>query len=159
MKFIGSDNLQYEINKVNNKSEFWHQILTIIHSLWWDCDFKSMENSLTDVYSPDGLPETYAVTYKGELAGFCSLLRSDTLYRQDIFPWFGNCYVFEKFRHKGIMSKMQNYCCELAKQRGLSKIFLWTADKDLYIKCGWIYLEDILVNKKTTAHLFYKNIE
>ena len=53
---------------------------------------------------------------------------------------------------------MQQFCAERAKQKGFSKLFLWTVNKGLYDNLGWNYLEDIYVTKNTTAGLYVKNL-
>lgn len=153
-----SNKEQYEITILQEEDKYKDYILNKINELWVHTNIECLKNMLSTKYSPDGLPTTFVVTKNQEVVGFCSLLRKDSRFREDVFPWFGNCYVAENFRRRGIMNAMQDYACEYAKEKGFSNLYLWTKDKNLYDKLGWQYLEDIYVDKNETAHLFVKKL-
>ncbi|MGD9901559.1 MAG: GNAT family N-acetyltransferase [Spirochaetales bacterium] len=150
---------KYSIHIMKEEDNFKKIIISKINELWMQVDESLLSHYLSTKYSCDELPTTFVVTDEDKLVGFCSLLRTDVAYRTDIFPWFGNCFVLEKYRHMGIMTAMQEFVCQYANEKGFKKIYLWTEDNTLYLKAGWKYLENIQVDKNINAYLFYKNIK
>lgn len=149
---------EYEIRILTNEDNYKMKIINKINDLWVKEDIKFLNNTLTTEYSPDGLPTTFVVTKNAKLVGFCTILRVDVRFREDIYPWFGNCFIYEKYRRKGVMNAMQEYVCNYAKSKGYSQLYLWSKNKDLFSKVGWRYLEDIKIDKKEIAHLFVRDL-
>ena len=159
MDFIAKDNEKYTIIKIDKDSKYKKQFIKIANENWEHVSDSLLEDMFETKYSEDGLPANFVVLKNDLLVATCSLLRSDVQYRQDIHPWFGNCYVDPNYRRKGIMRNIQEFVCNYAASLGFSKIYLWTMDKTLYIPFEWEYLEEIQVNLNEKAYLFIKDIK
>lgn len=157
MNFTAKDGAVYKISLMDQNSKYKKETINLINSTWIKSDERLLKNLFENKYSTDFIPANFIVEFEGELVGFCSLLRTDLPYRSDIFPWFGNCFIKEKFRRLGIMQVMQNYACNYAKEAGFKKLYLWTKDKSLYENLGWNYLEDIELNLEQKVYLYVKN--
>jgi N-acetylglutamate synthase-like GNAT family acetyltransferase len=103
---------------------------------------KSVEDFAADLresLQQDGLPQTWVLMdEQSQPAGTASLLLSDMTTNQDLSPWLANIYIHPLQRGKGLGKQMVLHVMNEARQRGLSKLYLFTEDQQaFYQKLGW----------------------
>jgi N-acetylglutamate synthase-like GNAT family acetyltransferase len=129
-----------------NLLECSHFIPTI--ALWhfheWHALFphKSVEDFAADLresLQQDGLPQTWVLLdEQGVAIGTASLLLSDMTTNQQLSPWLANIYIHPLQRGKGLGKQVVLHVMAEARQRELSKLYLFTEDQQaFYEKLGW----------------------
>lgn len=129
-----------------NLLECSHFIPTIAqwHFAEWHALFphKSVEDFAADLresLQQDGIPQTWVLLdAHGEAAGTASLLLSDMTTNQQLSPWLANIYIHPLQRGKGFGKQVVLHVMAEARQRELTKLYLFTEDQQaFYEKLGW----------------------
>jgi N-acetylglutamate synthase-like GNAT family acetyltransferase len=129
-----------------NLLECSHFIPTIAqwHFAEWHALFphKSVEDFAADLresLQQDGIPQTWVLLdAHGEAAGTASLLLSDMTTNQQLSPWLANIYIHPLLRGKGLGKQVVLHVMTEARQRELTKLYLFTEDQQaFYEKLGW----------------------
>lgn len=114
---------------------------------FWDCwgsetnfpFYKNcIENSLDDSKT---LPKFFVVINEGKIIGSYALLVNDLVSRQDLMPWFACLFVDPEFRGRGIAEKLLNHALGIAREKGVSQVYLSTDHEDFYEKKGWHFYD------------------
>jgi N-acetylglutamate synthase-like GNAT family acetyltransferase len=114
------------------------------HFAEWHALFphKSVEDFAADLresLQQDGIPQTWVLLdAHGEAAGTASLLLSDMTTNQQLSPWLANIYIHPLQRGKGLGKQVVLHVMAEARQRELTKLYLFTEDQQaFYEKLGW----------------------
>jgi predicted N-acetyltransferase YhbS len=76
---------------------------------------------------------------EGESIGTCLLVESEIEPNHDVSPWLAGLFVVAKHRRKGAGAVLVRAIEDQARQRGFSRIHLYTRDAaDFYARLGWL---------------------
>jgi GNAT superfamily N-acetyltransferase len=76
------------------------------------------------------------------LLGGAALAREDLAHRPDLGPWLACVFVDPQARGQGLAEQLIEGVCDAAKQRGVTRLYLHTQDKQAYYaNRGWTVLE------------------
>ena len=130
-----------DIIKLQEKNNLFDKAIQVFWQEWGnEHNYKFYEDAIKhSCNKPTELPSFYVAVDEGDIIGTYALLRNDLNSRQDLCPWLACLYVSEKYRGKGIGSKLlQHGLCEAAKM-GHDKLYLSTNFEGYYEQYGWIH--------------------
>ncbi len=78
----------------------------------------------------------------GEIAGYCTLAKTDCIPDVEYTPYIGFVFVGEGHRGQRISQRMIRCALEYAKAIGFDKVYLVSGEKGLYEKYGFVKLEE-----------------
>jgi GNAT superfamily N-acetyltransferase len=77
-----------------------------------------------------------------EPCGTCLLVESEIEPNHDVSPWLAGLFVVPEHRRKGAGSALVRAIEDQARQRGFSRLHLYTTEAvDFYAKLGWTVLD------------------
>jgi len=78
----------------------------------------------------------------GEPVGTCLLVESEIEPNHDVSPWLAGLFVVPEFRRKGAGAVLVRAIEDQARQRGFSRLYLYTTDAaGFYAMLGWSVLD------------------
>jgi GNAT superfamily N-acetyltransferase len=78
----------------------------------------------------------------GEPIGTCLLAESEIEPNHDVSPWLAGLFVVPKHRRKGAGAALVRAVEDQARQRGFSRLYLYTTDAvGFYARLGWSVLD------------------
>ena len=78
----------------------------------------------------------------GEPIGTCLLVESEIEPNHDVSPWLAGLFVVPEHRRKGAGAVLVRGIEDQARQRGFSRLYLYTADAvGFYERLGWLVLD------------------
>ena len=78
----------------------------------------------------------------GEPVGTCLLVESEIEPRHDVSPWLAGLFVVSEHRRKGAGAVLVRAIEDQARQRGFSRLYLYTSDAvGFYARLGWSVLD------------------
>jgi GNAT superfamily N-acetyltransferase len=78
----------------------------------------------------------------GEPVGTCLLVESEIEPNHDLSPWLAGLFVVPEYRRKGAGAVLVRAIEDQARQRGFSRLFLYTTDAvGFYAGLGWLVLD------------------
>ncbi len=87
-----------------------------------------------------------ALSEDGTLVGSAGILQT-TITHKYLTPWLSSVYVPDKFRGKGIASKLSLRAVAEAATLGYKRLYLFTPlSEALYARIGWVTFERIEYN-------------
>ena len=107
-----------------------------------DKTLKQYEQNLERDLNIDQLPIGYVAVENGSFLGSVSLRIHDLDTHQHLTPWLGGVFVHPLKRRKGVGAFLVAQAEEIAKKRGIGRLYLFTVDKAAwYAKMEWNTLE------------------
>ncbi|MGL5390899.1 MAG: GNAT family N-acetyltransferase [Shewanella sp.] len=98
----------------------------------------SLSAQMTEYLTDAPIPKMFVSEHQGQVTGSSSLIAADMDTRTDLTPWLANVYVNAAYRNQGLGKLLVNAVIDHAKNLGLKKIYLFTADRaDFYRAQGW----------------------
>ena len=93
----------------------------------------------------DTLPMAWVAHQDGELFGTAALRTHDLEGREDLSPWLGGVFVREKYRGKGVASRLCRVVEKKAWAMGHETLHLFTLDQEpMYRHLGWTTREPVV---------------
>jgi GNAT superfamily N-acetyltransferase len=84
------------------------------------------------------MPMTIVAVSQDRLLGSASLVAQDMSTHPELSPWIASVYVDPDYRKQGIGSKLVGRIEAEARKLGMSRIYLYTPDKEMfYTRLGW----------------------
>ena len=78
----------------------------------------------------------------GEPIGTCLLVESEIEPNHDVSPWLAGLFVVLEHRRKGAGAVLVRAIEDQARQRGFSRLYLYTTDAvGFYARLGWLVLD------------------
>jgi GNAT superfamily N-acetyltransferase len=78
----------------------------------------------------------------GEPCGTCLLVESEIEPNHDVSPWLAGLFVVPEHRRKGAGSALVRAIEAQARQRGVSRLYLYTTEAvEFYVRLGWTVLD------------------
>jgi GNAT superfamily N-acetyltransferase len=78
----------------------------------------------------------------GEPIGTCLLVESEIEPNHDVSPWLAGLFVVPEYRRKGAGAVLVRAIEDQARQRGFSRLYLYTSDAaGFYARLGWSILD------------------
>jgi GNAT superfamily N-acetyltransferase len=78
----------------------------------------------------------------GEPIGTCLLVESEIEPNHDVSPWLAGLFVVPEYRRKGAGAVLVRAIEDQARQRGFSRLYLYTIDSaGFYARLGWSVLD------------------
>jgi predicted N-acetyltransferase YhbS len=78
----------------------------------------------------------------GEPVGTCLLVESEIEPNHDLSPWLAGLFVVPEYRRKGAGAVLVRAIEDQARQRGFSRLYLYTTDAvGFYARLGWLVLD------------------
>ena len=110
---------------------------------WWGADLPSFDRYMDNSVFADRIPQTFVALLDGKAVGTYGLHMNDNLdARPDLYPWFVNLWVDEKFRKHGVCRAIMESVPAQMRKLGLETLYLWTPHEKLFEKFGWEYIGD-----------------
>ena len=78
----------------------------------------------------------------GEPIGTCLLVESEIEPNHDVSPWLAGLFIVPEHRRKGAGAKLVRAIEDQARQRGFSRLYLYTTEVvGFYARLGWLVLD------------------
>ena len=118
------------------------------------------EYKFKELYTKDELPfGIVLINDENDIVGFCVFKIENLKKYPEIYPWFSDVMIIEKYRGQGYGKLLLQKGQEILKQLGYDKIYVWTDQApQFYIKLGFTYLQEVEKNEGGYGKLFYINI-
>lgn len=92
----------------------------------------------------DKIPLTFVAVENRQVVGTISIVPHDMKTRMDLTPWIASVFVKPEARNRGIGSHMMRFAEQECLNMGLSKIYLFTPNKQrMYAGLGWKRADDV----------------
>jgi len=132
MKLI---DLREEPEHIDQLAEWHHKEWAYLHP---DGSLAKRKEEMRGYLSEELVPSTYIAKENNELLGSAAILRSDMDSHPEYTPWLASVYVAQKFRCRGIGSKLVKHVMQQASEAGISELFLFTpSEENFYENIGW----------------------
>jgi GNAT superfamily N-acetyltransferase len=89
-----------------------------------------------------GWERVFAAAEVDDIAGFCTLTRTDCVPDVPYTPYIGFVFVGEPHRGGRLSERLIRRALRYAKELGFSKVYLTSREVSLYEKYGFVKLED-----------------
>jgi len=89
-----------------------------------------------------GWERVFAASEGGEIAGFCTLTKTDCIPDVPYTPYIGFVFVGEPHRGKRLSQKLIQCALKYAEGLGFSTVYLTSREQGLYEKYGFVKFED-----------------
>ncbi|MDD4796760.1 MAG: GNAT family N-acetyltransferase [Eubacteriales bacterium] len=89
-----------------------------------------------------GWERVFAALNDGDVAGFCTLAKTDCVDGLPYTPYIGYVFVGEPYRGKRLSQQMIAHALAYAKTAGFETVYLVSGEQGLYEKYGFIKLEE-----------------
>jgi len=88
------------------------------------------------------IPTTIIAVEGNDVLGSAAIVKNDMRTRQELSPWLAGLYVKEKYRRKGLGSKLVLEIEKLSRELSTQKLYLYTPDQEkFYKRLNWENLE------------------
>lgn len=156
------DNL--EIDYLANQPQFTGQIAELWCKEWSDKYNKNAiirkTKSLKKASNINSIPLILVAYSENELLGTGAIFNNDLTERINLSPWLGGIYILEKYRGKGVATKIIKQVELEALRLGYTKLYLHTETAaELYQKLGWEFIEELKIKNGITSKIFSKTIK
>ena len=95
----------------------------------------------------------------GEPIGTCLLAESEIEPNHDVPPWLAGLFVVPEHRRKGAGTVLVRAIEDQARQRGFSRLYLYTTDAvGFYARLGWSALDHTVWKGLGTAALMVRDL-
>ena len=136
-----------EISALADHMDFIDEIADLHQAEWEHLDpsitLEKRKAALTQAAGREGIPAIYVAHLGNEFIGSVALVEDDMrAYRPELSPWIASVFVKEKWRAKGVASKLVTYGEERAAKANVSRLYLFTeSSTGFYLKLGWQKIE------------------
>ena len=125
---------------LTNDKDWW---LTQIQKSDWSAGqylYKLLKNNLLKNLVGEKT-HLFLLVDDGELISFCTLAEKDDVQPTELTPWIGWVYTFPKHRGHRYAEKLLAHAETVAKQEGMSGVYISTNHTGLYEKYGYTFLQ------------------
>jgi len=128
------------IEMISYDSDLWNPTSSYADNCSWSAGHflaKAMqEKQLTD------WERVFVAKDDGEIAGYCTLAKTDCIPDVMYTPYIGFVFVGESYRGKRLSLSLIQYALQYAKELGFSNVYLVSGEQGLYEKYGFTKIED-----------------
>jgi predicted N-acetyltransferase YhbS len=89
-----------------------------------------------------GWERVFVAREKEDIAGYCTLTKTDCIPNVAYTPYIGFVFVGEPYRGKRLSQRLIQRALEYAKELGFSSVYLVSGEQGLYEKYGFTKIED-----------------
>lgn len=139
-----------------NSSE-WATLANTIRTISWTAGESLYQKMNTSAFTEwEGLT---VGKIHGELVGFCTVVKQDSLQIKQYTPFIGYVFVFEDYRGQRLSQKLLTFSENYLKKIGFGQVYLVSDEKGLYEKFGYekIGLEKTMHGNQET--IFQKKLK
>jgi len=90
----------------------------------------------------------------GEIAGFCTLTKTDCVPDAPYTPYIGFVFVGEPFRGKRLGEKLTGAAMDYAREIGFDRVYLCSREIGLYEKYGFVKIGEMTDRKGRMEQIF-----
>ena len=107
-----------------------------------EASFEQELRSLEQLASDQSRGVALVAKADGEPCGTCLLVESEIEPNHDVSPWLAGLFVIPEHRRKGAGSALVRAIEAQARQRGVSRLYLYTTEAiEFYARLGWTVLD------------------
>ena len=147
----------YTLDK--DKQNFWKEKIKLAN--WGAANFLISLIDKNEFYKTLGEDsKLFLLTKENELICFCTYTNQDCICDENLFPWIGFVFTFEKFRGNRFAFDLFDYIfqTEREKQNPVEKIYIATDHEGLYEKYGFTFLEKRIDVWGDECKIYFKNV-
>ena len=145
-----------EILTLYNKHELWAQASAYAEACSWSAGKK-----LSQLMNNNGISDyerVFVALENGNIAGYCTLLKTDCIPDVLYSPYIGFVFVGEDYRGKRISEKLCGYAFRYAKSLGFEKVYLVSGEVNLYEKYGFIKIDEKLSDWGAMQSIYLRTV-
>jgi len=146
---------ELEIVTVGYCGELWPRVSKYSRDCSWRAGAKLsrlMENNEFSDYE-----RVFVALEKGNIAGFCTLLKTDCIPDVAYTPYIGFVFVGESYRGNRISEKLCFAALQHAKLAGFDKVYLVSGEANLYEKYGFEKIDEKLSDWGAMQAIFVRS--
>jgi predicted GNAT family N-acyltransferase len=128
-----------DIKAITPKDLEWTKVMDYADT----CSWKAGKN-LAKVMKTEHFTEwerVFAAIDKDEIAGYCTLARTDCIPDVPYTPYIGYMFVGEKFRGNRLSQRLIIKAMDYARELGFEKVYLVSDHENLYEKYGFCVID------------------
>ncbi|TGL58742.1 GNAT family N-acetyltransferase [Leptospira sarikeiensis] len=145
---------------LKEKPEFVDEVASLCFAEWSHLSpgktLKDYRDSVIKRISGSEVPSVLvSVDDFGKLTGTVSLKEYDMDIYREFSPWLASLYVKLEYRNFGLGSSLLEKAVQIAKDSGVTRLFLYTPDKEKYYsKRGWKVLSREIYHEVEVSIMF-----
>ncbi len=134
-----------QIFNLKNKPEYIREVAQLERDEWGSNTSKTLEEKVEKIKQnfQNEYFEKLILLEDNELIGFISMFEYDMEERKDLKPWYATMYVKKEYRGKGYSKLLNDALLQLAKEKGIPRLYLKTTLHNYYEKFGAKFLENV----------------
>lgn len=145
-----------KIEKIDPSSQYYHMLITYAKNCGWAAGPHLAEilekNAFTDWES------AFAAIADGQIAGFCTFMKTDYYPENRYSPWISSIFVDEQYRGKRLSAQMIQTVIEYAKQQQFSCVYIPSDMIGFYEKYGFEKIDQLENYAGDMDYIFKKEI-
>ena len=124
---------------VNELNELFYHEWNFIYP---EYDIYEWKERLKNRLNRKEIPTTIIAVEGNDVLGSTAIVKNDMRTRQELSPWLAGLYVKEKYRRKGLGSRLVLEIEKLSRELRTQKLYLYTPDQEkFYKRLNWENLE------------------
>ena len=142
--------------RVKNTSSLWKPLRDFAYNASW-----AAGRHLADMMDKNAFSDwesVFAAVHEGEIAGFCTLLKTDYYPENRYAPWISSMFVSENYRSKRISGKLIEAAENFARTQGFKRAYIPTDMEGLYEKYGYRKIDTLLNYAGDTDMIYAKEL-
>jgi len=123
------------IKQLNSSSPEWQTVAEYAAGVSWKAGKSLAQDMLSSGFSD--WERVFAAFSGEEIAGFCTLAKTDCIKELAYSPWIGYVFVDEAFRGQRLSQRMLEAAMDYARELRFENVYLISDHEGLYEKYGF----------------------
>ncbi len=151
------DNDHIIIQKIEQGTDGARKLLCYVQQFSW-LEVKEHTVARIRAWSFEDWETPFAAMGGDIIVGMATIAKTDYYPLPEIYPWISTIFVSEAYRGRRISEKLIDFANRYAKEAGLERTYIPTANVGLYEKYGYRYLKDIVNYGGEIDRLYVKEL-
>jgi len=131
-----------KIIAIQHGDDLWSKVSEYASTCSWRAG-KNLSQMMNDNAFSD-YERVFVALEKDNIAGYCTLLKSDCIPDVEYTPYIGFVFVDEDYRGNRISERLCHFAVQYAGSVGFDKVYLVSIEANLYEKYGFVKIDEKL---------------
>lgn len=120
---------------ITSSDDMWKEVCQFAQNCSWRAG-KSLSQNMSDNTFSDW-ERVIVALYKNEIAGYCTVAKSDCIPNVSYTPFIGYMFVDEKYRGQRLSQHLISFAISYLQTLGFHQVYLVSDHENLYEKYGF----------------------
>lgn len=124
-----------DLLSITSSDDMWKEVSQFAQNCSWRAGRSLSQNMSNNTFS--GWERVIVALHEKEIAGYCTVTKSDHIPNVPYTPYIGYVFVDEKYRGQRLSQKLISYAMSYLRSQGFQQVFLVSDHEGLYEKYGF----------------------